>query len=101
MRNVERTHAGNEHTGADVQGVIEIAVIERAFACGNAPMARGFVPGRFAKARLETDVRSEPVALHAGFQVLPDLLLARAHAGPIGIRFKLRRIGMTKPVASD
>src|SRR5207237_8436423 len=63
-------------------------------------MAGGFVPGRFAKARLETDVRSELVTLHAGFQVLPDFLLACEHAGPIGIPFKRKRIEMSWHVAS-
>src|SRR5947199_9584140 len=63
-------------------------------------MAGGFVPGRFAKARLETDVRSELVTLHAGFQVLPDFLLACEHAGPIGIPFKRKRIEISWHVAS-
>src|SRR5207248_4943576 len=63
-------------------------------------MAGGFVPGRVAKARLETDVRSELVTLHAGFQVLPDFLLACEHAGPIGIPFKRKRIEMSWHVAS-
>src|SRR5260370_562556 len=46
------------------------------------PDAFGFVPNRFAKASIESQIRSKAVTLDAALQVVVDFLLARIHAGP-------------------
>ena len=99
VRNMERAHAGNQDTRADGHRFCESAVVAGDLTRGDLPAAT-FVPLSFAKARLEANVRREPVTLHAGFQVLPDFLLPREHAGPAGIAREGKRIKMRGHVAS-
>jgi len=95
MRHMQRAHAGDKDPRADAKAFPLMAIAGRDVAHGDAPLRGSFVPSGFTKARVEPNVRRQAVALDAGLQVLPDFLLAREHAGPIGVAFKGKRIKMS------
>ena len=71
-RNVQSTHAGDNHAGAHTHSV----------GCRGIPDLFGFIPNRFSKAGVEAQIRSKSVLLDTTFEVVVDFLLARVHAGP-------------------
>src|SRR5260370_26739681 len=71
-RNVQSTHAGDKHAGANAHSVAGRGV----------PDSFGFIPNRFLKASVEAQIRSKSVMLDAALQVVVDFLLARIHARP-------------------
>src|SRR5882762_2191791 len=86
---MQRAHARDQHARTEAQTI----------SGGDVPGTLGFIPNRFAKASVETDMRSETVTLDAALEVIVDFLLARIHAGPFGRWSKGKRIKMRRNIA--